>query len=167
MPQIDDIHRLYNILGLKPGASQDEVKQAYRDLVRVWHPDRFSHDTRLQKKAQEKMGEINRAYERLESFLRGEGYQARQSQRHPETAGSRSAKSQDVPKGPLHNKTAQKIVFQVQAVLVKLESKLRPRLARVGIKVPPLTDEGRMIAVLLLFAAIYLIVAAAYLILNL
>ena len=166
MPQIDDIDQLYEILGLKPGASQDEVKRAYRDLVRVWHPDRFSHDTRLQKKAQEKMGEINRAYERLESFLRGEGYQARQS-RHHETAGSRSAKSQDVPKAPLHKKTAQKIVFQVQAVLVKLESKLRPMLARVGIKVPPLTDEGRMIAVLLLFAAIYLIVAAAYLILIL
>ena len=32
-------------------------------MAKVWHPDRFGHDERLQKKAQEKLKEINEAYE--------------------------------------------------------------------------------------------------------
>ena len=59
------IYDYYKILGLEPDASAEEVKQAYRDLAKVWHPDRFAHDTRLQRKAQEKLKEINEAYEIL------------------------------------------------------------------------------------------------------
>ena len=65
---MDDISNYYETLGLKPGASPEEVKQAYRDLVRVWHPDRYSHDTRLQEKVQEKLKEINEAYEKINQF---------------------------------------------------------------------------------------------------
>jgi len=64
---MEDIGRYYETLGLGPGASPDEVKQAYRDLVQVWHPDRFAHDPRLQQKAQAKVKEINEAYARLQS----------------------------------------------------------------------------------------------------
>jgi hypothetical protein len=53
------------VLGLGPGASEQEIKAAYRDLAKVWHPDRFSHDPRLQQKAQEQLKEINEAYRRL------------------------------------------------------------------------------------------------------
>jgi preprotein translocase subunit Sec63 len=35
----EKIDRCIEMLGLKPGASQEEVNQAYRDLVNVWHPD--------------------------------------------------------------------------------------------------------------------------------
>ena len=65
---MDDMKRYYEILELEPGASPEEVKRAYRDLAKVWHPDRFSHDPPLQQKAQEKLKEINRAYERLSSY---------------------------------------------------------------------------------------------------
>lgn len=64
-----DIKECFDILGLNPGASLDEVKEAYRDLVKVWHPDRFSHDDKLQHKAQEKLKEINEAYAAIETFL--------------------------------------------------------------------------------------------------
>ncbi|MET0645347.1 MAG: J domain-containing protein [Pyrinomonadaceae bacterium] len=57
----------YELLGVAPGTSGRELKEAYRDLAKVWHPDRFSHDPRLQRKAQEKLKEINEAYERLTS----------------------------------------------------------------------------------------------------
>lgn len=56
---------VYAVLGLAPGASAQELKAAYRDLAKVWHPDRFGHDPRLQQKAQEKLKEINDAYQQL------------------------------------------------------------------------------------------------------
>jgi hypothetical protein len=58
----------YAVLGMPPGASMEELKTAYRDLVKVWHPDRFAGNPRLQRKAQEKLKEINLAYERLQSL---------------------------------------------------------------------------------------------------
>ena len=64
----DQNDRYYEVLGLKPGASRDEVKQAYRDLVKVWHPDRFPADDRLQEKAQAKIKEVNEAYSRLRAY---------------------------------------------------------------------------------------------------
>ena len=64
----EKINRCVEILGLKPGALQEEVNQAYRDMVNVWHPDRFEGNPRLQKKAEEKMKEINEAYEYLKFF---------------------------------------------------------------------------------------------------
>lgn len=59
--------RLYELLGVRPDASRQELKAAYRDLTKVWHPDRFAHDPRLQQKAEEKLKEINKAYEQLTS----------------------------------------------------------------------------------------------------
>jgi curved DNA-binding protein CbpA len=64
---IDERERCLEILGLKPGAAAQEIKAAYRDLAKVWHPDRFAHDPRLQEKAQDKLKEINEAYEALTS----------------------------------------------------------------------------------------------------
>ena len=60
-----DIGKAYELLGVKPGVSPRELKAAHRDLAKVWHPDRFGHDPRLQQKAQEKLKEINEAYELL------------------------------------------------------------------------------------------------------
>lgn len=62
----DELTECYNLLGLSPGASTAELKAAHRDLAKVWHPDRFLHDPRLQEKAQEKLKEINEAYEQLQ-----------------------------------------------------------------------------------------------------
>jgi hypothetical protein len=59
------LSKAYDLLGVKPGVSNRELKAAHRDLAKVWHPDRFLHDPRLQEKAQEKLKEINEAYEFL------------------------------------------------------------------------------------------------------
>jgi curved DNA-binding protein CbpA len=61
-----DINHAYEILGLKPGASQGQVKQAYRKLVKIWHPDRFA-DPQQKQQAEEKIKEINVAYNKLKS----------------------------------------------------------------------------------------------------
>ena len=62
-----DLSKAYELLGVKPGVSIRELKAAHRDLAKVWHPDRFQHDPRLQEKAQEKLKEINEAYDLLSS----------------------------------------------------------------------------------------------------
>ncbi len=64
------VDRSVEALGLKPGASREEINEAYRDLVNVWHPDRFGNNVLLQKKAEERLKEINAAYERIRRFYR-------------------------------------------------------------------------------------------------
>ena len=54
----------YEVLGVKPGASQEEIKKAYRKLVKQYHPDQYK-DNPLQELAQKKMVEINEAYDIL------------------------------------------------------------------------------------------------------
>ena len=66
---MDDMSKWYQILDLEPGASPEEVKQAYRDMVKVWHPDRFGSDQRLRAKAEEMQKEINLAFEQLEDYV--------------------------------------------------------------------------------------------------
>ena len=70
-----ETHRYYQVLGLKPGAALDEIKQAYRDMVKVWHPDRFTNEPRLGRIAEHKLKEINEAYEGLTSRPSGSGNQ--------------------------------------------------------------------------------------------
>ncbi|HVO30768.1 MAG TPA: DnaJ domain-containing protein [bacterium] len=59
------------VLGVARGASAEELKQSYRDLVKVWHPDRFLDDPRLAAKASEKLKEINEAWEALSAKASG------------------------------------------------------------------------------------------------
>ncbi len=54
------------VLALRPGATPVQIKEAYRDLVKVWHPDRFGSDARLRVKAEEKLQRINEAYRVLQ-----------------------------------------------------------------------------------------------------
>ena len=51
----------YKILGVTSNASDEEIKKAYRELARKYHPDNY-HDNPLSDLAQEKMKEINEAY---------------------------------------------------------------------------------------------------------
>ena len=52
-------------LGLAPYTSPAEIEDAYRTLVKVWHPDRFQTDQKLRKAAEEKLKEINAAHDYL------------------------------------------------------------------------------------------------------
>jgi curved DNA-binding protein CbpA len=65
-----DLTRHYRVLEIEPGATLDEIEQAYKDLVFVWHPDRLPPDNpRLQAKAQEKLKALNQAREALRERL--------------------------------------------------------------------------------------------------
>ncbi|MBW4672433.1 MAG: dynamin family protein [Cyanomargarita calcarea GSE-NOS-MK-12-04C] len=58
----DNIARAYANLGLQNSASMAEIKEAYRALVKKWHPDLFVGKPQLQQEAQEKMRMVNEAY---------------------------------------------------------------------------------------------------------
>ena len=62
----------YQVLGVSPNAPDDEIKKAYRDLARKYHPDNY-HDNPLADLAQEKMKEINAAYEEINKQRSGRG----------------------------------------------------------------------------------------------
>jgi hypothetical protein len=55
-------YAFYKVLGVKPDASEKEVKQAYKYLLNVWETDRISDDPLSKKKAQDRLKKINEAY---------------------------------------------------------------------------------------------------------
>ena len=60
----------YEVLGVKPGASQEEIKSAYRKLVKQYHPDQYG-DNPLKNLAEEKLAEINKAYDMIKNNNEG------------------------------------------------------------------------------------------------
>ena len=60
----------YRILGVQPGISWKQLRQAYKKLVNAWHPDRFQQDSRQKKLAEEKTKEITQAYKELAEYYK-------------------------------------------------------------------------------------------------
>lgn len=80
----------YKILGVSPDATDSEIKKAYHDLARKYHPDKY-RDSDLADLASEKMKEINAAYEEIQKMRAGGGRSSGQGQR--QTSGSQSYQS--------------------------------------------------------------------------
>lgn len=63
----------YEILGVSPNASNDEVKKAYRELSRKYHPDSYANNP-LADLAEEKFKEVQEAYDQIMKQREGGGY---------------------------------------------------------------------------------------------
>lgn len=69
----------YSVLGVSQNASDEEIKKAYRELARKYHPDNYQNNP-LADLAEEKMKEINEAYDTItKQRSGGGGYQGAQS----------------------------------------------------------------------------------------
>src|SRR5262249_40805726 len=66
----------YEILGVRPDATSDEIKSAYRRLARVFHPDRFHPTSKPKewKNAHEMLLQLNEAYQVLKDHAARQRY---------------------------------------------------------------------------------------------
>lgn len=63
----------YEVLGVQQNASDEEIKKAYRTLVKKYHPDRFGGNQKAAEAAAEKLKQINMAYDMLTRERAGNG----------------------------------------------------------------------------------------------
>ena len=57
----------FQTLGISEDASPQQIKQAWRDMLAVWHPDKHMGNERLRRKAEEQSKRINEAYDRIQT----------------------------------------------------------------------------------------------------
>ena len=62
----------YEVLGVRQGASEAEIKAAYKELVKKYHPDKYQNNP-LADLAEEKLQEVNEAYDMLMKGFTGNG----------------------------------------------------------------------------------------------
>lgn len=77
----------YKILGVSPASSEEELKKAYRELARKYHPDNYAGNP-LADLAAQKMQEINEAYDRIVTERRNASSQTRYSTGSASYSGS-------------------------------------------------------------------------------
>lgn len=92
----------YLVLGVKPSASDEEIKRAYRDLVKKYHPDNYQNNP-LSDLAEEKMKEVNEAYDAIVK-MRSSG-------------GQQNYSGQNYGNGSQTGRTADPVLVQVRQLL--------------------------------------------------
>ncbi len=73
----------YEVLGVPRNASKEQIRQAYSDSVKKYHPDRYT-EPHMKELAEEKMKEVNRAYDEL---INGSSNQGPMSQGYSQPRG--------------------------------------------------------------------------------
>ena len=63
---IQDVDSSYKILGVDSNATDDEIKKAYREMAKKYHPDKVTYlGEDVRKSAEQKLQEVNEAYEKI------------------------------------------------------------------------------------------------------
>jgi hypothetical protein len=141
-----------DILGLHRTATVPEIKEAYRDLVKVWHPDRFGNDSRLRRKAEERLKQINIAYQCLQGYASAPDPIPHKTQR-PDTPPTNSA-PREAPQTSKHNAGT-----QTDSARRQPDSSTRPpsqKVSETG-KKSTVSTGSRILTMALIFGAIHYI----------
>lgn len=63
---VQDVDSAYKILGIDSNATDDEIKKAYREMAKKYHPDKVAYlGEDVRKSAEQKLQEVNEAYEKI------------------------------------------------------------------------------------------------------
>lgn len=63
---VQDVDSAYKILGVDSNATDDEIKKAYREMAKKYHPDKVAYlGEDVRKSAEQKLQEVNEAYEKI------------------------------------------------------------------------------------------------------
>jgi hypothetical protein len=66
-----DLNECYKILEIEADATATQVKEAFRDLMQIYHPDHlYSFNPRIREKGKRKAAQINQAREKILSYLK-------------------------------------------------------------------------------------------------
>ena len=88
-----------SLLGLPDDASLEQANEAYKDLIRVWHPDRFASDPKLQKKAESQSKRYNQAIRELRRLFK-DPEQMEPQRSPPRRAEKRAHRTAETPIPP-------------------------------------------------------------------
>ncbi len=101
----------YRLLGLDPGASSEEVKRAYRELAKRWHPDRYAGKSDWERaQAEEKFKDLQNAYRRIvtcplrDPFCAGEAPSSEKRDRSADDGGPGEFRDRDQRKKPFSHR---------------------------------------------------------------
>ena len=114
---MSDIQKYLELLELPPGADWEAVSRAYRELIKIWHPDRFANDEKLRERAEQKSKQLNEAVRQLRKH-----YRRTQYHRRSEISQAIAAARKTPADGNGWNAPKRSKVFQA-----KLDQKYRPR----------------------------------------
>ena len=94
---MDDIVQCYAVLGIKPNATPEAIKKAYRNMAKVWHPDRYTDNPQLKAKAEIEIKKVNQAYAAIKAYVANGNKQVTPqnnvSVNHPRSRVSRQSSS--------------------------------------------------------------------------
>ena len=135
----------YSVLGVKPDASDDAIKRAYRELARKYHPDNYQNNP-LADLAEEKMKEINQAYDTITKMRSGGGsasggYQSQGSYQY-QGGYQQQRQYSDSASGSLYSRSASASTWAISAGRSNCCAP-RPVRMRSGIFSPAPSPTGR------------------------
>lgn len=113
------------VLGLPPEASNEDATSAYKDLIRVWHPDRFQNDDRLRRKAEDETKKLNDAIARVKKLPRestkssSEAKQRQRSNNRPQQRHQGRNEQEDYFAAAYGPKTFSRPTFEISPLDVK------------------------------------------------
>src|SRR3954469_14427851 len=95
-----NLEESYRALGLKPGASLQEAKRSYYELVKFFHPDRHQASPGLLRKATEETKKLNLAYERVCKVFGPGRRSAAEKRKHDKASRSEGSDKPPIPGQP-------------------------------------------------------------------
>lgn len=104
---MDELAKAYEILGVPSEISTPDLQKFYRELVKRWHPDQFSHDAEERQVADETLRSINAAYQRIMKARKeaANNPETETAEEPPSSDGGNFSEEEEPPK-PSGNKAA-------------------------------------------------------------